>query len=354
MLSLVMATARRSPGYQLICDSIAEAAKYFALPFEFVCIDEGIWYREKECRQELQDAIAGRFPFQHHSPKPTVWRGPFRLTNKDYWDKQSALNTAVCYAKYPRLAFFDDNAVLPTNFLASHLINFPEPIALCGAYRYWYPGAKAWWNAEVGLVMEGTPHQPGDHRLAQAVAGPCESGWLFGGNVSFPLESILQCNGWEELLSGSGGLEDSEFSVRISRVARSFFDPNCIVNYLSDNNEIVGDYVGKSTADVHSETPSRCKGFSYKDPQGTIHWMTFNHLPIWTLTAHKLTRHEDGVNFKPMYDPKLDVHRTRFRTIGNRFDLRALRNFIQRGGRGFPIPVEPTYDWRDHQRLDEM
>ena len=58
-----------------------------------------------------------RYQFQgitlvHAEPKPCVYGGQFRLTRDEWWTKPSAINTVVCLAKYPMLAFCDDRCVL--------------------------------------------------------------------------------------------------------------------------------------------------------------------------------------------------------------------------------------------------
>lgn len=359
MLSVIMVTARRDPGYKFIVESLWQNIQQLQKTFpdakvEFIAVDENIWYNEKQAREELAELIGGRFPHQHVAPKFSPWRGPLRLTKTDYWDKQSALNSGVCYAKYSRLVFFDDNAVLGEGWLLPHAVTFPSPVAICGSYKYWYPGVTV-----NGCTVVGNPHEPGDHRLReQPTAGPCHPGWLYGGNCSFPLEQVLETNGWEELLSGYGGLEDSEFSVRISRLARTFFVPDSVVHYLTDNSQIIGDQVGPAVSDAHgiprAEEAKRCKGFNYKDHNGTVHWFTWNHVPIWWLTSHNRTLHEDGVNYQATYDPTMEQHRSRVKTLGNMYSLRSLRNFIQ-SGKPFPKYVNADMvDWRDQKRLVDM
>lgn len=326
MLSVVMCTARADPRWELIVPSLlenVERARAIVPEVELVAVDEGLWRDERACRDRLADLVRGRMPVQHVAPKPTVWRGPHRLTSQDHWDKPSALNTAVCHARHPRLAFFDDQSVLDPHWLASHVAPAASealgPVSIAGTYRVWHPGARA-----EGCQVTGEPMTPGDHRLTESPGGgPCHPGWLYGGNVSFPLEALLMVNGWDEKLSGARGLEDCELSIRVSRVTKTFFRPDSVVNYLTfpDAGPI--------------EPAARCKGFDFRDHQGQHHWMSWNHLPVWWLT-----------------DPGR-TDQTRILPLGNSFDLRELRARVQAGG-ALPAAAGPTHDWRDGQPLSEM
>lgn len=359
-LSVCMVTARRRPGFATIVDSLIESTRHYTEPWEFVCVDEGLWYDNAAPRRraELADAVHGRFAVQHVAPKPTVWRGPWRLTSQDRWDKQSALNTAVCYARYDRLAFFDDQSVVGRLWMSEHTAPGYRDASICAPYRYWFPGVTI--DHGAAQQVTGRPHEPGDNRLrtTDERLSPCPDSWLYGGNCSFPLEGILRCNGWEELLSGAGGLEDSEFSVRISRVTRPIWAPEraATVHYLNEEPlEVVGDHLAPYTADIHGvplgTEPQRCKGFWYQDGDGLRHWYTFNHLPIWRLNAHRPVARGDTI--APVYDEALEQERRRVTAVGNRFSLRDLRECIQAGG-AFPVPTEPTTDWRDGQALKDM
>lgn len=359
MITLVMCSARRDPGYKYIVESLLVNIDQLRAQFpdaqvEFLAIDENIWHREKEAREELAGLVKGRLDYRIEAPKPSVWRGPHRLTKRDHWDKQSALNTAACYAKHPRLAFFDDNAVLGDGWLLSHVCRGPQDTAIAGSYKYWHPGVMV-----DGAHVSGYPHVPGDHRLAaQEVPGPCHPGWLYGGNMSLPLEVVLKCNGWEELLSGYGGLEDTEFSVRASRVVGTYFMPHSVVHYLSENHDIIGDYVGHEVGQIKPEAraPLKAKLFPYKDHEGVIHQFTYNHVPIWYLSSHNRGKHLDGENYMAVYDPKLEGHKTRITTLGNVFNLRVLRKWVQ-SGKSWPkslIDAHPGVDWRDGQNLCDM
>lgn len=354
-LSIIMVTARKNPGYQIMLDSLHNSWKWtekrykVEIPIQFIAVDEALW---KQSESNLQ-ASNPRFLIKHIPPKPTVWRGPFKLTKKDYWDKQSALNTGICYAIYDHVILFDDNTAFSDSFIYWHYLASKNKYAAAGSYKYYHPGVVI----EGGKLISGVPHNGQDNRLA-LYPGPsrCSGGEMYGGNLSAPLEAILACNGWDEILSGSGGLEDSEFGVRLSRVCQTFFFPDCVAYQLTETHDIVGDYIGKAVADIqgltNSEIPQRCKGFDFIDSNSLKHWYTWNHVPIWLLTGHRPVKQSDG-SWKPVFDPALASHRTRLTTVGNGFNLRKLRQIILNGGT-FPAATFPIVDWRDHQKLRDM
>ncbi len=357
-----MVTARANPGYQYMIDSLVIAIDALhtrtgtKIPVEFVSIDEQMWYAPKERKQELEEIVRGRLTFQIHAPKPNVWRGPHRLTTKDYWGKNNALNTALCYAQQTHLCLIDDCVLVPENWLLGHYLTGLQNVAAAGGYIYYHLGAKT----ENGKLIEGKAHSPGDYRREKYKDGtqPCVPGEMFGGNVSYPLAILLKMGGWDEVLEGSKGLDDCLTGLRAGMLTQTMFIPEIETHYLTDTHEIIDRAQGRPVAEIrgelHIENPaSKTKLFPYKDAQGVVHQMTYNHLVIWRLTAHKLGRHADGVNYTALYDPKLEPCRKDYRPIGNAYDVKTLRAWIQ-AGRPFPIPDKPTVDWRDKQPLSEM
>lgn len=362
MISVCMVTARKDPGYQYMMDSLVIArdrlhAQFGPVPVEFIAIDEQIWHGEKVQRDALDSIVKGRIPYRIEAPKPTVWRGPRRLTKRDYWAKNSALNTAICYATQKHLIFFDDCVMVPEGWLVGHMAAARTGVAAAGGYIYYHPGVVI----EGGKLIEGKPHTPGDYRIEKYKEGiqPCAPGELFGGNVSYPLEVLLKIGGFDEILDGAKGLDDCLMGVRAGMVTKTMWIPEIETLQITDTHDIIDRGQKYPVSEIRNEpniekTPGTgTKLFPYKDANGVVHQMTFNHLAIWRLTAHKLGKHADGVNHTAVYDPKLEPCRTDPRPIGNQFDLKTLRNWVQ-AGRSFPVPTKPDRDWRDKQPLCDM
>jgi len=67
----------------------------------------------------------------------------------------------------------------------------------------------------------------------------------------------------------------------------------------------------------------------------------------------KLVTGSDGPYSSNRLYNKLMRERERFTSVGNHFDLRELRDRVQRG-EPFPVPAEPSTHWVDGQPLSEM
>lgn len=382
LISVVMPTLRRDPNYGMMCDSLARAAQMLKLTCgvdtEFIAVDGRLWYEnEKERRQMLTDSARGRFTVKHVPPKPTVWQGPHRLTSKDYWDKNSASNTGLVWADGAVVVFTDDCTLFDVGWLLAHWQCGQRGNASAGGYKYVFAGTS---KVVDGVLVEGKIEQPGDHRLVQRdLPAPCPGGWCYGGNAGAPLDACYKINGFDEVMSGSGGLEDCEFGVRVARVAEPWFLPQACIFQILETHEPVTDFLSHNNrpcvcghpADAHAHDesraclkcscsrlvwnrsdPKRCKGFSYRDPNGVIHHMTDNHRPIYRLFGMKPVLHDDG-HYRIEPDIKLAKETERVWTIGNYFNLLALRRHV-RSGHPFPVPTRPDRDWRDGEMLKDM
>lgn len=357
-ISVIIPTLRKDPQMKKMADSLVNTAAFLpkGVPWELIFIDGQIWY-QKNRKEEFAEAVAGRFQFTHEAPKPTIWQGPHRLTQKDCWDKNNASNTGLVYANYSCVLFSDDCTVFDDHWMVEHyrFLTSEKPIATCGPYKYVYAGTS---KVENGRLVAGKFEEPGDHRLGFTQGFPIRAmggGWMYGGNSAARLEHCLQINGFDEIMSGAGGLEDCEFGVRIERVAEVWFLPQAPVYQIMETHETVAEFLSGSQKETGPQTEKPilkpCKGFKFKDDAGLIHHMTYNHLPIWRLTGHKL-EYVDGYG-KPVYFPRLEEDRKRVWTVGNNFSIKELRKVIRSGGQ-FPTPKGPVRDWRDNQLLSEI
>lgn len=331
---------------------------YGPVPIEFIAIDEAMWTDEVAASARLGDIIRAKMNWRISAPKPTPWRGPYRLTSRNYWAKSNALNTAAVLAKHNRMVFLDDCTLVNEDFLLWHYSTAKmqnDLVSTAGGYKYVYPGA----GVAGGILSNAKVHTPGDYRLGKyPMPVPCEPGELFGGNCSFHFVTLQTIDGWDECMDGAQGLEDCLTGVRAGRVAPTWFFPDSVVYQITDEHDIIdGCAQGNAVAEIRNEpsieTSPRTKLFPYKDAQGVVHQMTYNHLPIWALTGHKLGRHRDGINFTAEYDPKLLSHTKRSRSIGNEHSIVALRTRMNNGG-SWPLPKPGMRDWRDRQKLSEM
>lgn len=352
-ISIVTPTGRKDPRFTEMADALAVSIERARreipeLLVEWIVVDMQLWYIQDR-REQLASAVHGRFPTQHVEPKPCVWQGPHRLTRRDRWAKANALNTGFLYVNHPHVACIDDCTLVDEDWLIGHCQAAELRIAAAGPYRYLRPGAVV----KSGRVVEGEVTS-NDHRLRDMPEpGVCPGSWLYGGNFSVPLHVILQCNGLDEMMDGAAGLEDCEFGIRVGRVVPCWWNPRAGISQLTETHEAVDDYLGPEPARARQEkVPERCKGFEYKDANGTIHWMTWNHAPIWRLGGDRPAIGPDGY-WHRVAEPAYELDKTRIIPLGNCYGLRFLRELV-RAGEPLPVPNEPLFDWRDGQPLVEM
>lgn len=352
-VSVVTPTGRKDPRFREMADalvvSIERARRDIPwLQVEWIIVDMQLWY-VKGRRDEVTDAVRGRFPTLHVEPKPCRWQGPHRFTKRDRWAKANALNTGFVYANLTHVACFDDCTVVAEDWLISHWRAAEVRAAAAGPYRYLKSGAVV----EAGRVIQGEVTSD-DHRLhSKPNGGPCSGGWLYGGNFSVPLDAVLRCNGLDEMMDGSAGLDDCEFGLRVGRVVPCLWFPQAGIYQLSETHEPIDEVLSGAAAEARNEKPSdRCKGFAYLDQQGTVHWMTWNHAPVWRLLGERPERSADGY-WHRVYEPAYETDKTRITALGNPFTLEHLRQ-IRLSGKPLPVPDQPTHDWRDGQPLAEM
>ena len=307
-LTIALTTLRKEPRFDLLVESlIIAAAKYPMITWEFLCIDGILWY-DKDRAKKLADIVRGRFPYRHIPPKPSVWQGPTRFTSKDYWDACGARNTAIIYALGTQVVFIDDCMEVPEDFFFHHFAGVLGNHAVAGGYTVHGEGGN-------------------DHRLScvtepQFVAG----GWTFGMNVSFPMHFVYKVNGYDELYSGAGGVEDCEIGIRLERAGcKLLFNPDCVVieHYGSHDH---ADW-GREEVVEGKVVPKGPKEKMLAD--GKMHY------------ANEYLIH------------KLCAETERYLPLGNRFSLYELRKLALEG-KPMPIPTWPTRDWRDLQPLAEM
>jgi hypothetical protein len=148
-------------------------------------------------------------------PKPCVWQGRQRITDRDWWAMANARNTAIALASADCLAFLDDRCWLGPGWLASvRRAEASRASVVVGAYE----------KIEIGRVTR-------DHRASRAPLGKvdCGGGWLYGCTFCCPLEWLLEVNGFEEGCDGLSG-EDYILGLMLGNAGRRIdFDPRMLV-----------------------------------------------------------------------------------------------------------------------------
>jgi hypothetical protein len=280
--------------------------------------------------------LEASFPVECHAPKPTVWQGPHRLTQRDYFCAANARNTAFALARHDHVAFVDDLSVLLPGWLKAHVHAATHEYVLCGT-------TCKHKNIEVsadGVVVRSDEFPPGTDSRMQHLRSDdlvrCSGGWLYGGTFSVPLEHALRVNGQDEIHDTIGG-EDYDFGARLERAGSAIYITRACGTLEDEDGH-------------HAESPM----VRLDKP-----WPPSNGVAPRTLSANGWSDSSEpcSVSDGP-YSSNYLFHRTmresaRSWTLGNPFDLRALRSAVL-AGEPFPIPDEPRLHWVDGQPLSEM
>lgn len=319
-ITAILCTARANPQYQWMADSLViNLNANPGIGFELIVVDGYGWRNSPDINGTLRHAINGRFSYRHVRPKPSPWQGPFAKTKTDWYDLNNARNTGLSMARGSHIILFDDCSVLDESWLQWHISAAVRKVAVAGSFRS-YTSAVV----KRGKVLDGELHPSGkDARGESIIRAP--GGWMYGLNVSFPLEAALAVNGYDEKYAGQGGSDDCDFGVRLSRTgANIVYLPDCLTHQvLTTHTPIFGQGAW------NQEHPRPPKELPLRDGR--------NHF----------------ANEKLIQDLQDDPDRVW--TLGNEFNLRKLRERVMVDGySAYPTTFVLDADWRDGQKLGEM
>lgn len=253
------------------------------------------------------------FGIEHHPPKPTVWQGAHRLTQRDYFCAANTRNTALALARHDHVVFVDDLSVLLPGWLKAHVHAAANKYVLCGTTCK----RKHLEVNSLGEIVRDEEFRPGtDSRLQLLPTDElvkCTGGWLYGGTFSVPLEHALLVNGQDEIHDSIGG-EDYDFGERLERAGAPIFISRA------------------------------CGTFEDEDGHNT-------EAPV--IRLDKPWSGGDGPYSSNYLFNQLRREKDRIWTLGNTFNLRELRDRVL-AGEPFPIPTAPATHWVDGQPLSEM
>jgi hypothetical protein len=259
----------------------------------------------------------GLASFRSVEPKPTPWQGRHRITDRDWWAKSSASNTALALCRTAWISFLDDRLVLGDGWLAGVCRAIKGQYVTLGRYE-----KRVGMLVDQGRIVDAGQVVGVDHRYRTALLGgpknttiPGHGSWLFGANFGLPLSWALAVNGFEEGVDGLSS-EDSLFGRMLENRGHSFV-------YDVDMAVIEDRTIAEATTPLHRRDFYRTdKGTSPRDK---------SHAALARFGIRQRT------------DPELTP------------DLTAIRAAICAGNAApWPMPDPNLRDWYDGQLVREM
>lgn len=311
LITVAYITHREDPKFEWFAAGLArELRAWPSVQAKVVVVDGQLWSaRAQERREAITQIVAGRFSYLHVPPKPCVLQGPHRLTRRDFFAAGNMRNTAIALSEGAYVAFADDLSVLRPGWMAGHVQAATEGFTVAGStdkIKHIEVDAE-------GNVVRFDPHPPGcDSRVGHVRNGPCPGSILYGGCFGVPLRWAIAVNGVDEICDGIGG-EDYDFGIRLQRAG-------CSVRFNST-----------------------CATYEDED---------LHHTQAVTVRLDKPMKTDGPYSSNTLLN-RLLREQTRSHPLGNRFNLGQMRDHVLAGG-AFPVPTEPTHDWRDGQPLAEM
>lgn len=318
MITIAYSTCRKDPKFQWFVDALYRQMQENRLTeHDIIFVDS--YADSSERIEELKNIVKDRFSYRHVPPKPTVWQGKYRKTNKNLFAAANHRNTAFVYALGSHIVFCDDCSVPRPGWLSHHL-EAASRKEICAGIQ-----TKVW---DIEVVDGNVVNYDHDHvSVDSRVKGTIEycknngdpyknerqkalgKGWLFSNNFSIPMEFALKVNGFDEHYDGQYGCEDCDFSVRLCNAGYTIFlNPQC---EIFESEEAHG---GEKFVE---NIEAKC--------------IEGRHANDWYVNSQVGSR---------------------YLTVGNRFKLEDLRKMLH--GDGLPHSFEIENDWRDGQSLGAL
>jgi hypothetical protein len=226
-LSINYVTAKKRPMFQWFVETLISQYESGVVTDQIVFIDSFL-HHEEDRKENLKNIVGGRFEYLHIPPKPSIWRGKYRKTKANFFDASSTRNTGIIVAENNHVVFVDDLSALTNGWLGYHQKAALEKTVFCGAYDK-VSKIVIKNNMVASYIAKNLDgrmtHQIGDENIS--IGG----GWVFGQNVSLPLEFLEKINGYDEFLARRG-CEDCNLGVRLELAGykgKIFYNKNCLV-----------------------------------------------------------------------------------------------------------------------------
>ena len=213
-ISVVLVTKRKEPRFDWALESLKNQT---FKDFEYIIVD-GYWHQRKDEVKNLVEKNGIKFPVLHIPDKPTRWRGQRpQISN--------ARNTGLIFARGEYIVHHDDNCKMPLNWLEKHLKWLEK--------GYFVAGSWIGYQFIIG-DNQGVEGSYGPEYRIKLIQEPkvMTGGWFFCGNCSYPLNPVLDINGFDEEYDGEIGQEDLQLGMRLeNKGLKMIFDPTNLVEY---------------------------------------------------------------------------------------------------------------------------
>ncbi len=297
-LTVIYATARQEPHFQWFLDSLWRQCDTNDLP-QIVIVD----FHHAD-RSDLFTPVA-HAGIIHVPPKPTIWQGEHRLTDRDYWAMSSARNTGIALAKTDWIAFVDDRCVLSPTWMEGMKEAMAGNYIVAGSYE-----KRHNMTVEKGRITDQGQFDSLDNRMNHCTAMgfpnpfPCDGSWIYGCCIAMPLAWALDVGGFEEAMDGAG-FEDQMTGMMYH---------NCGYSIKYDMRMHV----------VQDRTPAKC--------------------------VKTMEKQDKGVSPNDKSHRAVEIFKGA-RNTTNRTLLLQSRQAVQ-SGNPFPLLFGPREDWFDAMKID--
>ena len=314
-LTIAYITARHEPRFDWFFQSLMLQKGVNDIVTKIIVVDQQIWNLGEARRTKAFEStfLPGKLnaSLSFTKPKPTVWSGPYRLTNKDFFDQSNARNTAICLCKSDWIAFVDDLSVLSPTWLEAVRDAMKGGYVVCGAYQK--VNKLVVENGRI-VSFEDIP-QGHDFRWRKGKDGTptwYPGNHFLGCSNAAPIQAFLDINGYPEHLTAGMGYEDCVTGSMMARNGYRFRYERRMLTI--------------EAADLHFQPPV-------------------------------LLRFDPGVSPYDKSHKMMEIARTQKRFenfFGHGFkDIASLRSHILGGGK-FPIRRQPTHEWFSGMPLAEF